>query len=417
MNPFSRKNGALYIEDVAIADIAAQYRTPFYVYSATKLVENYRAFMRAAPSAQICYSVKANSNQALLRLLAREGAGADIVSEGEGRRVLAAGIAPERIFFSGVGKSEAELRFALTARLGQINVESEGELDRVARLAAQMDRPAPIALRVNPDIEAGGHHKISTGRAGDKFGMSFDKARALYQQASASPLFDVSGLAMHIGSQILSLEIFERAFAKLADFAETLRREGLTVARLDLGGGLGIAEDRNLADDIQHYGRSAARISERLACEIILSPGRALAGDIGCLIASVIEEKSAADKNFLILDAAMNDLLRPTLYDARHPVQPAALAAAPPRSYELVGPVCESGDVLARDIRMPPPPAGALIAIMQAGAYGAVLSSYYNSRLLVPEILVQGARFDIIRPRPTYEELIAMDHIPDWLAL
>ena len=424
MNIFSRKDHTLYMEDVALSDIAAQIATPFYLYSARAVRQNYRAFVEASGArAAISYAVKANGNQAILRCLALEGAGADIVSEGEGRRALAAGIPADKIFFSGAGKTNDELRFALEHKIAQINVESKGELDRLEALAAEMDSPAPIALRVNPDIAAGGHDKISTGRAGDKFGIAFDDVLPLYRQASESAALQPCGLAMHIGSQIMDLDVFARAFKRLGELTLSLRQAGFEISRLDLGGGLGIQEDRQNAGDqdliahIHNYGALADKFSQRLDCDIVLSPGRALVGAGGCLVASVIEDKPAGGKNFLIIDAAMNDFLRPTLYEAHHQVEPIVFSdSSAQKLYQIVGAVCEAGDIIARDIELAAQKPGALIAIMQAGAYGAVLSSNYNGRLLIPEIIVDGDLFAVIRPRLDYQQMIARDQIPHWFA-
>ena len=417
MNPFHHKHHQLHIENVALATIAEKVKPPFYAYSASAIRSHYRAFVESCgQKAQICYSVKANSNQAILRLLAREGAGVDIVSEGEGRRALSAGIDPKSIFFSGVGKSDSELRFALKNGLAQINIESQGELERLALIAEQENIKAPIALRINPDIDAQSHDKISTGRANDKFGIALEQIPELYQKASKRACFHVQGLAIHIGSQIIDMDIFSKAFHLLGECAQQLRKAELKIGRLDLGGGLGISKDRCLREDISAYGALARSIAKKFDCEIIASPGRAIVGGAGCLVASVVEQKKAGDKDFLILNAAMNDFIRPALYDAHHPVLSISSTSADFHDYDLVGPVCETGDVLAKNIRLPQQKKGDLIAIMQAGAYGAVLSSYYNSRLLIPEIIVEGDRFAICRRRQDYQDLINMDHIPDWLA-
>ncbi len=418
MSIFSRKNHVLYMEDVALPDIAACVATPFYLYSARALRENYRTFAAASGArATIAYAVKANGNQAVLRCLALEGAGADIVSEGEGRRALAAGINANKIFFSGAGKTGEELRFALKHKIAQINVESEGELRRLEALAAQMNCRAPIALRVNPNIAAGAHDKISTGRAGDKFGIAFDDVQTLYRAAHQSRWFNLHGLAMHIGSQISDVDVFARAFARIGELTMSLRAAGLTVQRIDLGGGLGIEGPQSLDKHIQNYGRLAEQFSQEFDCDVVLAPGRALVGVSGCLVASVIEDKTAGDSNFLIIDAAMNDFLRPALYEARHQVEPVIKEDEDRQKkiYQIVGAVCETGDIIARDMPLAPQKSGALIAIMQAGAYGAVLASNYNGRLLIPEIMVQGSRFAVIRPRLDYQQMIKLDCVPHWL--
>ena len=419
--PWHYQNNQLYVENCAIKALAQACPTPFYVYSAAQVEENFRQFQKQAGTrAHICFAVKANSNQAILTLLAGLGAGADIVSEGEGRRALAAGIAPQKIYFSGAGKTNQELRFALDEGLGQINVESEAELTRLAHHARTMKKTAPIALRVNPDIKAGAHDKISTGKKEDKFGMAFDEIFTLYQKASTQDCFKMKGLAIHIGSQITQQNIFNEAWQKLGTLTEKLRAHSMKVETLDLGGGLGISAERSLAHDITAYTQAACALGQKYQCEIVLSPGRAIVGIAGALITSVIEEKKAEATTFLILDAAMNDLLRPALYDAHHPVLPqtasrGAASKGKNISYQLVGPVCESGDRLGRDVLLPQQSEGNLLAIIEAGAYGAVLSSTYNSRLLVPEVIVHNETFALVRPRQSYETLIKQDKVPEWI--
>jgi diaminopimelate decarboxylase len=418
MKVFLYQDNHLHVENCAIEKIAASCQTPFYVYSASAMRQAYTAFEKSVGGcAKICFAVKANSNQAILTLLAGCGAGADIVSEGEARRALAAGIPAEKIYFSGAGKSLEELRFVLEAGIGQINIESSEEFERLCSLMAGAKQKASIAFRVNPDIKAGGHDKISTGKSGDKFGMSLEEAHRLYQKASGDERFKVKGLAVHIGSQIFEPSIFIPAWEKLGALAETLRAENMKVEKLDLGGGLGVSHQRNLLEDIRLYGEAAKAFAEKYDCALVLSPGRAIVGAAGALVVSVIEEKKAGGQNFLILDGAMNDLIRPTLYDVNHPVLPVRVAAKEEKNkiYQLAGPICESGDILGRDIALPQQQAGSLIAITEAGAYGAVLSSNYNSRLLVPEVIVQGEQFAIARARKTYQELIDQDAVPQWI--
>ncbi len=425
MEHFHYRAARLHIEDVPVARIAESLGTPFYVYSQRALQDNLQALAAAfADPPLICYSVKANDNLAVIAALARAGAGADVVSEGELRRALAAGVARSKIIFSGAGKSPRELTFALESRICQINAESEDELDRIARTAEAMGRTAPVALRVNPDVDAQSHEKISTGRAGDKFGIALSAAPQVYARAARRKSLRLTGLAVHIGSQIESLAPFRAAFARLAGLARQLREQNLPVERLDLGGGLGIGRSRpgqsapGLPVALADYARLITELFAPLGCRIILEPGRVIAGPAGLLAASVLYEKQVPERRFLILDAAMNDLIRPALYDAPHPVIPVAQPkpGAPIQPYDVVGPVCESGDLLARACPLPPMTPGALLAILDAGAYGAVLASSYNSRPKIPEVLVQGGQMALIRPRQTYAEMLARDVIPAWLA-
>ena len=420
MTAFARRGGALFAEDVAIAELAARIGTPFYCYSAAALRQRYRrlAAATAASGARIAYAVKANGNLAVVSLLASLGAGADVVSEGELRRALKAGVAPARILFSGVGKSRDELAFAIAQGIGQINVESGAEFERLLDLAARARRPVAIAFRVNPDVAAGGHDKISTGRRGDKFGMAFEEASALYDRAARHPFLEPVGLATHIGSQILDLAAFETAFERLGRAAARLRRRDLCVARLDLGGGLGVAyregeRELPLAD----YGALLARIARDSRAALTIEPGRWLVAAAGVLVTAVNAVKRAGPRRFVIVDAAMNDLLRPALYGARHPVWPVAgREGATLRAATVAGPVCESGDVLAADVPLPDLQPGALLAIGQAGAYGAAMASAYNGRLLVPEAMVSGGRFALVRRRPSHDEAMALERLPDWTA-
>jgi diaminopimelate decarboxylase len=418
MNHFGYRDGALYAEDVALSEIAAAVGTPFYCYSTATLRRHYRVFADAFEGldAQVCYAMKANSNLAVVRTLAELGAGADVVSEGELRQALAAGVAPEKIVFSGVGKTRGELAFALRAGIAQINVESEPELAALTELAAEAGLRAPVALRVNPDVDAETHEKIATGRAGDKFGIDIDRAPELYARASNLPGIEPVGLAVHIGSQLTELAPFRAAFTRLAALTRALRAEGLTVSRLDLGGGLGIVYDGEAPPLPIDYGAMVRETVGDLGCELMFEPGRVLVGNAGILITSVIYVKDAALR-FVIVDAAMNDFLRPALYGARHRIIPvdepaadAALTAA-----EVVGPVCETGDVLASAKDLPELGPGDLLAVESAGAYGAVMASTYNMRLPVAEVIVNADKFFVIRPRPDYDTLLATDRLPPWL--
>jgi len=422
MHPFSYRNGALHAEDVALAAIADDVGTPFYCYSSAAIERNFEAFRSAfaGQNAFLFYAMKANSNQAVLATLARFGAGMDVVSEGELRRARAAGVPGERIIFSGVGKTLAEMSLGLEENILCFNVESEPELEGLSRAASSRGAIAPIAIRVNPDVDAHTHAKIATGKSENKFGVPISRARDVYAYARDLPGLAVRGVDMHIGSQITDLQPFDDAFALIADFVRTLRADGHQIEHVDLGGGLGIPyrTDNNPPPFPQHYAEIVARHTAALDCKVILEPGRVIVGAAGALVASVIYLKKGENKRFVIVDAAMNDLVRPTLYDAYHdilPVNAPEPGAARLTRSDVVGPVCESGDYLALDRDMPEVAAGDLIAVMSAGAYGAVQAGTYNSRLLVPEVLVRGAQYAVVRPRRTYEELIALDTLPPWL--
>ena len=422
MPPFSYRNGALHAEDVALATIAEAVGTPFYCYSNAAIEQHFDAFRNAfaGQNALLFYAMKANSNQAVLTTLARLGAGMDVVSEGELRRARAAGVAGERIIFSGVGKTLREMNLGLEENIFCFNVESEPELEALSRAAISLGAVAPIAIRVNPDVDARTHAKIATGKSENKFGVPISRARDVYAYARTLPGLSVRGVDMHIGSQITDLEPFDDAFALLADFVRTLRADGHRIEHVDLGGGLGIPyrTDNNPPPFPEDYARIVARHTAALNCKVMLEPGRAIVGNAGVLVASVIYLKKGENKRFVIVDAAMNDLVRPTLYDAHHdilPVNEPARAAAQMTRSDVVGPVCESGDYLALDRDLPEVAAGDLIAVMSAGAYGAVQAGTYNSRLLIPEVLVKGSQFAVVRPRPSYEELIALDTLPPWL--
>ena len=404
----------LFAEDIAVDQLAERFGTPLYVYSSAALIARYRAFAQAVGDALVCYSLKANDNLAVVRCLSGEGAGADIVSGGELRRALAAGIAPNKIVFAGVGKTAEELADGLNAGIGQFNVESEAELSLIAELARSRGMRAPVALRVNPDVDAKTHDKISTGRAQDKFGIAFDQADALYARAADMDGIDMTGLAIHIGSQLTSLAPFEAAFARLGELCRRLRAGGVSVSRLDLGGGLGISYDGGTGIDLADYGALVQRTGRELKAHITLEPGRWMAGPAGLLLSRVVRVKQIGNKQFAIVDMAMNDLLRPALYGAWHKVDAVVPRSGAEAPVDIVGPICESGDVIAPDRIMPELRAGDLIAVRDAGAYGAVMASNYNSRLTAAEVMVRGGDAVLIRARLDYDTLIARDTMPDW---
>ncbi|MDZ5699923.1 diaminopimelate decarboxylase [Chelativorans sp. M5D2P16] len=421
MNHFQYHNGILHAEDVSIPEIAAAVGTPFYCYSTATLSRHYNVFAEALSGLDslICYAMKANSNQAVIRTLGQLGAGADVVSEGELRRALAAGIPADRVLFSGVAKTEHEMDYALSAGILCFNVESLPELELLSARAEAMGVEAPVSLRINPDVDAKTHKKISTGKAENKFGIPWKDAREAYRRAARLPGLRVTGIDMHIGSQITELQPFDQAFSLLTELTETLRGDGHAIEHVDLGGGLGVPyrEDNEPPPLPDAYGEVVRKHVTRLGLKVFLEPGRLIAGNAGVLVSRVIYVKEGEAKNFLIVDAAMNDLIRPTLYEAYHAIRPVRAPAddTPRMRADVVGPVCETGDYLALDRDLPVLAAGDLIAVATAGAYGAVLSSTYNSRLLVPEVLVSGERFHVVRPRPSYGDLIGRDSMPDWL--
>ena len=420
MHHFAHRDGVLHAEGVSVPVIAAAIGTPFYCYSTATLTRHYRVFDEAFAGLDhmIAYALKANSNQAVVATLARLGAGADVVSEGELRRALAAGVTADKIFFSGVGKTARELVFALQTGIRCFNVESEQELERLSALAAERGVEAPVSLRVNPDVDARTHEKISTGRKENKFGIPYGRAGDVYRLAAALPAIRVAGVDLHIGSQITELAPFDNAFALLADLVLELRADGHAIGHVDLGGGLGIPyRDDEAAPPLPSaYADIVKKHMNKIGCEVVFEPGRLIVGNAGILVTEVVYVKEGSDRTFIIVDAAMNDLIRPTLYDAWHRIGPVRESAAPDIVADIVGPVCETGDFLARGRKLPRPEPGDLLAVYSAGAYGAVQSGTYNSRLLVPEVLVDGARFAVVRPRPTYEELIGLDRLPGWLA-
>lgn len=415
---FEYKDGTLFAEDVALSKLAAKIGTPFYVYSAATLTRHINVLREAfvGTDTLIAYAMKANSNQAVLKLLAAQGAGADVVSMGELERALAAGIPPHKIVFSGVAKTRSEMARALEVGIHCFNVESAPELERLNQVAGETGRRAPVSLRVNPDVDAKTHAKISTGKSGDKFGVPYAKARALYADIAKMPNLVARGVDMHIGSQITHLDPFANAFALLAELVADLRADGHEIAHVDLGGGLGIPYQRNSVapPDPRAYAQIVRDKVSALGCRLILEPGRLISGNAGILVTRV-EYVKEAGKNFVIVDAGMNDLIRPTLYEAHHDILPVTLQERPEFVADIVGPVCETGDYLARDYVLPRPREDELLAVMTAGAYGAVMASTYNSRPLVPEVLVSGDKFHVIRQRQTTAELIGLDSMPDWL--
>jgi len=423
MNHFELHDGAMACEDVPLAAIAEALGTPAYVYSSATLERHYRVFhdaLAAHPEIGeplVIYAVKANANIAVLATLARLGAGADTVSEGEIRRALAAGVPAERIVFSGVGKTARELAFALEVGVAEINIESEPELELIARIAAERGQRPAVAFRVNPNVGAGGHAKITTGKAEDKFGVSIGEAERLYAQASNNAHLRPVGVACHIGSQITDLKPMRQAFRLMLGLVQRLRAEGMSVERLDLGGGLGVPyfhqpDPPTPAD----YAQMVAREVGGLGLKYAFEPGRVIAANAGVLLARVIHVNARPDgRRFAVLDAAMNDLIRPAMYDAYHDIRPVRPRPGPALAYDVVGPVCETGDTFTRERMLPPLEAGDLVAFMTAGAYGASMSSEYNSRPLVPEVLVRGAEFSVIRERPTYEQMFERERLPGWL--
>jgi len=419
MDYFDYQQGEIYAEDLPVSTIAQQVGTPFYCYSTETLVRHYDIFCAAFTDHDflLCYSVKANSNQAIIKTLADQGSGADVVSEGELRRALQAGIPADKIVFSGVAKTQQEMAFALAQGIFQFNVESEPELHLLSQTAVRMGKVAAIAFRINPDVDAKTHAKISTGKSENKFGVPWTKAREIYAEAAALPGIHVQGVDLHIGSQLNDLAPFEQAFRRIVGLVEDLRADGHDITVLDLGGGLGISYDRASSRPPLplEYGEMVKNIVGHLNCKIIIEPGRLLVGNAGILVSRVIYVKQGEGRKFLIIDAAMNDLVRPSMYDAFHEIIPVRETGADVSACDVVGPVCETGDTFARGRDMPALKAGDLVVIRTAGAYGAVMSSTYNTRPLIPEVLVKGAEYAVIRPRPNYEDIIGLDRMPDWL--
>jgi diaminopimelate decarboxylase len=420
MHHFAYRNGGLHAEAVDLAAIADAVGTPFYCYSTATLERHYRVFADAfadVPSL-VCYAVKANSNQGVIATLARLGAGADVVSGGELKRVLAAGIPPDRIMFSGIGKTAAELAFAVDTGILCVNVESEPELELLSQVASAKGRSVAISIRVNPDVDAKTHAKIATGKSENKFGIPISRAREVYRLAAGMPGLKVAGVDMHIGSQITELSPFADAFALLSDFVRELRADGHAISHVDLGGGLGIPyrEGDETPPDPAAYAKVVKEATRGLGCKLIFEPGRLIVGNAGILVTRVIYVKRGEAKTFVIVDAAMNDLIRPTLYEAHHdliPVRP--VPGVPWVRADVVGPVCETGDYLALNRDLPEPKAGDLLAVLTAGAYGAVQAGTYNTRPLIPEVLVNGDAWSLVRPRLEADALIALDRLPPWL--
>lgn len=416
MHHFAYRNGALHAEEVSLAALAAEVGTPFYCYSTATLARHYDLLAQAVAPATVCFAVKSNSSLAVIRTLAQRGAGADVVSEGELRLALKAGVPANKIVFSGVGKTERELSFALVSGIRQINVESIPELDVLDALARRMGRVAPVAIRVNPDVDAHTHEKISTGGAQHKFGIAAADALEICRRAHAMAGIDFRGLAVHIGSQLTDLDPFRAAFGKLREMVLALRAAGVPVAHLDLGGGLGIpyTVDQEPPSPAA-YAEMVRETVGDLGCELTFEPGRLLVGNAGMLVAKVIYVKETAAKTFVIVDAAMNDLVRPAMYGAHHDILAVAPREGALRQVDVVGPICETGDTFDRAVELPPLQPGDLIAFASAGAYGAAMSSTYNGRPLVPEILVNGELRCVTRRRPSYDEMIALETLPNWL--
>lgn len=422
MHHFSYSGGVLHAEGVAVPNIASDIGTPFYCYSTATLARHFRVFTEALASlnATVCYAVKANSNIAVIRTLAGLGAGCDVVSGGELQIALKAHVPPEKIVFSGVGKTEAELRLALASRVGQINVESEAELQTLSALATALGKAARIALRVNPDVDAGSLDKISTGRKEDKFGVEWSQVPALYRKARELPGIDPAGVAVHIGSQITSLAPFEAAFRRVRELVLMLRADGFDIRHLDLGGGLGVPYDHssNIAPPSpEDYGAMVKRMVGDLGCKLTFEPGRLIVANAGIMVSRVVSIKESTTRRFVIVDAGMNDLVRPAMYGARHEIIPVkeAPAGAALGQVDVVGPVCESTDCFAKGYPLPELRAGDLVAFMTAGAYGAVMASSYNTRPLVPEVMVKGEQYAVVRRRPTFSEIVTLEQLPPWI--
>lgn len=419
MHHFAYRGGVLHAEDVSLKALAEEIGTPFYCYSTATLERHYRVMDEAFAGTDhmICYAMKANSNQAVIRTMAELGAGMDVVSEGELRRALAAGVPARKIVFSGVGKTAREMALALREGIACFNVESEPELELLSEVARRVAQRAAVSIRVNPDVDAKTHHKISTGKAEDKFGISYKRAREVYARAAQLPAIDIAGIDMHIGSQITELAPFEKAFMLLADLTAELRRDGHSIRHLDLGGGLGVPYrgSNDVPPHPDEYAAMVKRVLGPLNLKFVLEPGRMIVGNAGVMVSRVIYVKDGTEKHFVIQDAAMNDLIRPTLYDAYHEIVPVREpVGAETMLTDVVGPVCESGDYLAKGRRLPRVDAGDLLATMTAGAYGAVQAGTYNTRPLIPEVLVKDDKWALIRPRQTYEELIGMDRLASW---
>lgn len=419
MTAFAYRHGALFAEDVDLAAVAAEVGTPAYVYSSAGLVANYRAYVDALAGLPIavCFAAKANSNLAVLRTLVAQGAGIDVVSTGEMQRALLAGCPADRIVFSGVGKTAEDLEAALLAGIHQVNVESLQELELLSEVAVRVRRDAVVAFRVNPDVDAKTHAKITTGKKGNKFGIELEDAQAAFDRARVLPGVRAVGVAAHIGSQLLDLSPYRDAYRRLAGLVRDLRGAGHVIERVDLGGGIGISYTGDTAPSLADYARIVRETVADLGCRLMVEPGRSISGDAGVLLSRVLFIKPGRANNFVILDAAMNDLIRPAMYDAWHGIVPLRQPAEGTETaeYDVVGPVCESSDTFAKGRELPPLAAGDLVAFTVAGAYGAVMASTYNTRALVPEVLVDKDRFAIVRKRPTFDEMVAGESMPPWL--
>jgi len=422
MNFFEYRDGVLHAEDVSLAGIADEVGTPFYAYSAATLTRHFQVFDAAFSKWPhlVCYAMKANSNQAVLKLLTDLGAGLDIVSGGELARAKALEVPGGRIVFSGVGKTDEEMRAALDHGIRCFNVESVPELHRLSEVAQEMGKTAPVSIRVNPDVDAGTHEKINTGRKADKFGIGYARARKVYAEADSLPGIEVRGVDMHIGSQITTLAPFEAAFGRMAALVEDLRKAGMAIRHVDLGGGLGVPYhgDNDIPPPPEEYAAMVERVLGSLDVEYVIEPGRLIAGNAGVLVGRVVFVKREGGRTFIITDLGMNDLIRPTLYEAFHHIRPVKepAADAPLVQADVVGPVCETGDYMARARMLPPLARGDLVAVMTAGAYGAVQSGTYNTRPLVPEVLVRGGDFAVVRPRLEAEQVVALDKLAPWQA-
>jgi diaminopimelate decarboxylase len=407
----------MFAENVAISDIAQQVGTPFYCYSNTAISQNFQDYQQAFSEQEtlICYAVKANGNQAVLSTLAKLGSGADVVSEGEIRRAIAAGIPANKIVYSGVAKIASEIEYALKQGIFQFNVESEPELELISQVATRLNTTAAVAFRINPDVCANTHAKISTGKAENKFGVPISKARLAYKQAAALPNIKVQGVDVHIGSQLTQLAPFKEAYKRIAQLVTDLKEDGHDIKVIDIGGGLGITYRDEVIPSKQKYAAVAKAQLGHLDCKIIVEPGRSLLGNAGILVSSVVFIKTGEERQFLILDAGMNDLIRPSMYDAHHEILAVNTSNTAQKTYDVVGPVCETGDTFSKNRQLNESKSGDLIAIMSCGAYGAVMASTYNTRMLAPEVMVKGNDFAVVRARPTYEEVINADSVPSWL--
>ncbi len=417
LKSYSYINNQLHLEKVAVKNIAQQLATPFYCYSQSTIEQNYQCYIDnlQALDAMVCYAIKANSNQAIIKTLADLGAGADVVSQGELQRALMAGIAAEKIVYSGVAKTEKEIEFALAKNIYQFNVESKNELERINKIASKLNKVASIALRINPDIDAKTHKKISTGKSENKFGVPIRSARQLYRYAKELSAIHIQGIDVHIGSQITTLAPFEKTFERIKTLVNDLREDGIDISVIDVGGGLGVNYQQKSAinHEIKDYCTLLTQSFADMKCQIILEPGRSLVADSGLLVSQVIYLKQGQERMFLIIDAAMNDLLRPSMYDAYHKI--VALDKHHEQgTYDIVGPVCETGDIFAKNRTMERMNEGDLLVIDRVGAYGSAMASTYNTRLLIPEVLVKHDKFSIIKARTDYQTLINQDNYAKW---